>query len=170
MNDKQQILTVLREELRQWEELLAGKGEEQITTPWTPQKPYNRSLKDVIAHLGAWQQVSLARADAAYLDRSPEFPAWLAGRDPDVDDAAELDRLNDGIYAATCNQSWAKVHSEWLQGFLWFLELAERFPESDLGDTERYPWLEGHPLSLVFLNSCKHHQEHRKLLASENSP
>lgn len=170
MNDKQQLLTVLQEEFTQWEKLLASRSEEQITTPSAPQKPYNLSLKDVVAHLGAWQQVSLARAEAASLGGSPEFPAWLAGRDPDVDGEAELDQLNDSIYEAKCDQSWTSVHREWQQGFLRFQALAETFSERDLWDTERYPWLSGNSLAPVFLNSCQHHREHREQLTLSNTP
>lgn len=168
MKDKPPILTVLREELRRWEELLAMRDEEQIITPSAPQKPYNRSLKDVVAHLRAWQQVSLARAEAASLGGSPELPTWLAGRDPDVDDAAELDQLNTSIYKATRDLPWPSVYYDWQQGFLRFQELAETFSERDLWDTERYPWLAGYPLSVVFLNSCQHHREHRESLTSVN--
>lgn len=33
LNDKQQILTTLRQEFNRWEELLAGMSDEQITDP-----------------------------------------------------------------------------------------------------------------------------------------
>ena len=56
MNDKKQILTILKEEFNRWEELVAGMSEEQITAPHLPS---NLSIKDVIAHLRAWQQVSM---------------------------------------------------------------------------------------------------------------
>jgi len=71
MNGKQQILTTLREDFSRWEELLASMSEEQITAP---QLPSNLSIKDVIAHLRAWQQRSIARLEAAVLNRNPSFP------------------------------------------------------------------------------------------------
>jgi len=168
MQARHQILTMLREEFRQWDELLVNIGEEQVSTLHAPQKPYNSSLKDVVAHLAAWQQVSLARAEAANADRCPEFPAWLAGRDPDVDGFAELDQLNDSIYEAAARKSWTSIYLEWRHVFLRFLEMAEKLPEKDLEDAGRFPWLKGHPLSLVFLNCCKHHREHRELFSTED--
>jgi len=74
MNGKQQILTTLREDFSRWEELLASMSEEQITAP---QLPSNLSIKDVIAHLRAWQQRSIARLEAAVLNRNPSFPGFM---------------------------------------------------------------------------------------------
>jgi hypothetical protein len=80
MSDKQHIPTMLREEFQRWEELLASLSEEQITAP---QLPADWSIKDVIAHLMAWQQRSIARLEAALLNRAPELPKWPAELDPE---------------------------------------------------------------------------------------
>ena len=45
-----------------WELLLASLSEKQLTDS---NLPSNLSVKDVIAHLWAWQQLSVARAEAA---------------------------------------------------------------------------------------------------------
>ena len=71
MNDKKQILTMLKEEFNRWENLLGGMSEEQITAPHLPS---NLSIKDVIAHLRAWQQVSVARLEAALHNQQPAYP------------------------------------------------------------------------------------------------
>src|SRR5947208_3318623 len=70
MNMKTHILTALKEQVDHWESLLAEMNEEQITAP---QLPSTWSVKDIIAHLRAWQQRSIARLDAARLNREPEF-------------------------------------------------------------------------------------------------
>ena len=56
MNMKDHILTALREQFNRWEKLLASMSDEQITAPHLPS---NWSIKDVIAHLRAWQQRSI---------------------------------------------------------------------------------------------------------------
>ena len=81
MKMKQHILAALSEEFNAWEELLTSMSEEQITTPPLPS---DLSIKDVIAHLWVWQQRSVARLEAALLDREPEFPGWPAELDPDL--------------------------------------------------------------------------------------
>lgn len=154
MNDKQQILTMLRSEFNRWEELLAGMSEAQITAP---QLPSNQSIKDVIAHLWAWQQRSIARLEAALLGRAPEFPNWPADLDPEPND--EPHQLNAWIYETNRERPWSSVHQDWRAGFLRFLELAEAIPEPHLLETGKYAWLEGHPLSLVLLGSYEHHHE-----------
>src|SRR6266511_215426 len=92
MNDKEQVLRMLKEEFNRWEELLTGLNKEQINVPLTPS---TFSIKDTLAHLRAWQQVSIARLEAAQLDKKPVFPDWSAGLDPDAEDA---DPLNASIY------------------------------------------------------------------------
>jgi len=159
MNDKQQILTTLRAGFNHWEELLAGLSEQQITTPLLPS---NWSIKDVIAHLRAWQQRSIARLEAALLDKEPEFPRWPAKLDPEPE--GQPHQMNAWLYETYREQPWSSVHRDWREGFLRFLELGEALPEKDLLEPGRYPWLEGHPASLVLLASHEHHQEHLETL------
>ena len=154
MNDKQQILTTLREEFNRWEELLASLSEVQITAPHLPS---NWSIKDVIAHLRAWQQVSIARLEAAQLNKEPVFPNWLSGLDPESEE--DRDQFNARIYETYHNKSWSRVHPDWRDGFLRFLELGEAIPENDLLDAERYPWLKGYSLFAVLQGSYEHHHE-----------
>lgn len=160
MNDKQHILTTLREEFNWWEELLASLSEAQITAP---QLPDNWSIKDVIAHLRAWQQRSIARLEAALLNREPEFPKWPAELDPEVE--GQPHELNAWIYETYRDQSWSNVYRDWREGFLQFLDLGEAIPEKDLLDPGRYPWLEGYPLAFILQASYEHHHEHQDYLA-----
>jgi hypothetical protein len=154
MSDKTQIIAMLREEFNGWEELLASVGEEQIIAPHLPT---TWSIKDVIAHLWAWQQLSIARLEAALLNREPEFSMWPAELDAESED--DLDQINAWIHETYHERPWSNVHRDWRGGFLRFLELAEAISEKDLLAAGRYPWLEGQPLSLVLLGSYEHHHE-----------
>jgi hypothetical protein len=155
MNMKEHILTALREQLDRWEELLASMGDEQITTP---DQPSGWSIKDVIAHLMAWQQRSIARMEAALNDREPEFPSWIQNIDPDEE--GYTDRINAWIYDTYREQPWSKVHQDWKAGFQRLLELGEAIPEKDLLDASRYAWLQEYPLAYILLATYDHHQEH----------
>jgi hypothetical protein len=159
MNEKQHILTALREEFNQWEALLASLSEAQITDP---QLPENWSIKDVIAHLRAWQQRSIARLEAALLNRAPEYPAWPAQFDPEAE--GEPHDLNAWLYASDRDQPWSSVHRDWREGFVRFLELAQAIPEKDLLEAGRYAWLEGYALIAVLQGSYEHHREHAEWL------
>jgi len=159
MNDKHQLLTALREEFNRWEELLGSLSEEQITAPLLPK---NWSIKDVIAHLWAWQQRSIARLEAVLLNRAPEFPRWPSGLDPEQE--GQPHELNAWIYETCHDQPWSTVHQNWRAGFLRFLELGQAIPEKDLLDVGRYPWMDGQPLALILQASYEHHQEHEDYL------
>jgi hypothetical protein len=154
MSDKQQILTAVREEFDRWERLLAGLREEQITAPLLPS---HWTIKDVMAHLHAWQLRSIARLKAALDDREPQFPAWPSGLDPEPD--GQPHDVNAWLYEQYRDQPWSQVYRQWRDGFLRFLELGAAIPEEDLLDPRRYPWMEGYPLSLVLSASFDHHHQ-----------
>ena len=158
---KQHMLSALREEFNQWENVLAGLSEAQLTTPHLPS---TLSIKDEIAHLWAWQQRSIARMEAARLNREPEFPQWPATLDPDSEDTT--DQINAWIYETNREQPWSTVYQQWRDGFLHLLEVGEAITERDLLDSSRYAWLNGYPLAFILVASYDHHQEHlEKLLA-----
>jgi len=155
MNDKAQLLTILKEEFNRWEELLAGISEEQITAS---DLIADMSIKDIVAHLTVWQQISVARLEAARQNKKPEYPEWHAEFDPETEE--ELAKINASIYESRHQHSWSAVHQEWMERFLHFLELAESIPEKDLLENGKYPWLPEYPLSAVLLGSYEHHEEH----------
>jgi hypothetical protein len=155
MSMKQHILAALREELEQWEALLASLSEIQITTPNTPSV---WSCKDVIAHLRAWQQRSNARFEAALQNREPVFPKWPAELDPESE--GDTDPVNAWIYESAREQPWPEVYRNWKEGFLHLLESAEQISERDLLDPSKYPWMQDIPLVLVLVGTYDHHQEH----------
>jgi len=159
MNDKSQFIAALRDVFNRWEQLLAALNEEQITA----RLPSSRlSIKDVMAHLWAWQQVSSARLEAALSNREPEFPQWLAGLHPESEE--NRDKYNERIYQDNRESPWSSVHQVWKAGFLRFLELAEAIPEPDLLEVGKYSWLREYPLSAVLLGSYNHHHEHLESL------
>jgi hypothetical protein len=151
METKKQIILKLREEFNRWEELIAGLNEGQINLPLTPS---TFSIKDTLAHLMAWQQVSIGRLTAARLGKEPVFPEWAVGIDPDTEEA---DPINARIYELYRQQSWARVHQDWREGFIRFLKLSEDIPENDFADAKKYAWLNGYPLLAVLEGSFEHH-------------
>jgi hypothetical protein len=161
MNMKDHILTALREQFSQLEELFTGLSEEQIITPNFDD---NWSIKDIVNHLWGWQQISAARMNAAVLDREPEFPNWLTSFPGNWDEDAN--QTNDWIYQNFHSQSWAEADQNWREGFLRLLDLAEVISERDLLDGDRYLWLKGYSLAFILVASYEHHQEHlEKLIA-----
>lgn len=159
MNMQDHILAAMREQFERWEQLLSGMDEPQITAPRFDQ---GWSIKDVVAHLWAWQQVSLARLQAAGQGGQPHFPAWAARSRSGWEESA--DQTNARIYAAYHRKPWPEVYQEWRAGYLRLLELGQSFAERDLLDGGKYPWLRGYSLAFVLVASYEHHQEHLEKL------
>ncbi len=159
MDMKGHILTGMREMYDRWEAMLAGLSAEQITTPFLPSE---WTTKDILAHVRAWQQRSIARFEAALSNQEPDYPRWLPGVDPDA--PGVTDQMNAWIYEANRDLPWSVVHQNWRDTFLHLLELGERISEIDLLDTGKYPWMKGYPLVLILLFSYDHHKEHYEKL------
>ena len=81
MSEKTKIIQKLREEFNRWEGFLTGIDEEQILAP---DRIASLSIKDIVAHLTAWQHISVARLEAALNSGQPEYPMWLAGFKPEL--------------------------------------------------------------------------------------
>jgi hypothetical protein len=159
MNMKEHILTALREQLDSWEELLASLSEEQINAP---QLDFDWSIKDVMAHLWGWQQISIARMEGGLQDQEPEFTSWAAELGDDWEE--NTDKTNALFYESNYTKPWLEVHQNWRDGFLRFLELGNKVSEKDLLDGGRHSWLKGYSLAFILVASYDHHQEHLEKL------
>ncbi len=162
MNMKGHILAALGEQLARWEALLAGLSEAEITAP---RYDLGWSIQDVVAHLWAWQQISLARVEAAAQGRAPVFPAWLEELPGDWED--DVDRTNAHIYAHCRAWPWPQVYADWRAGYRRLLEAAASIAERDLLSGGRYPWLGGYPLAIVLTATYDHHDEHWEWMREE---
>lgn len=161
MDMKGHILAALEEQFDRWEELPGSLSEEQVTAP---EFDYNWSIKDVRAHLWAWQQISIARMEAGWHDREPEFPDWIVESVENWEEDA--DRVDALIFERYHEKPWSEIHQTWKDEFLRFLDLGEKVSERDLLDGDRYLWLKGYSLAFILVASYEHHQEHlEKLLA-----
>lgn len=158
MNMQEHILTALREQFEAWEGLFASLSEEQITAP---RFDYDWSIKDVIAHLWAWQQISIARLEAGVQNRAPEYPTWIVSLENWEEDA---DQVNALTFERNHAMPWSEIYPNWKNGFLRFLEVGNAMSERDLLDGDRYSWLEGYSLAFILVASYDHHQEHLEKL------
>ncbi len=154
MQSRQELLNALRQEQDRWENLLAGLSEEQIAAR---QLPSGLSIKDVVAHLGAWQRLSIARLEAALDNRDPHYSLGPEGLDPDSEE--NLEQINAWIHETNLDRSWSDVYRDWKDGFRRFLQLAEALPEEALMQPARYPWLKDARLSAVLAGSYEHHHD-----------
>jgi hypothetical protein len=161
MTMKEHILAALREQVERWEDLLEGRSEEQLDSP---QFDLDWSIKDVMAHLWAWQQISIARMEAGVMGREPMYPQWILSLGEDWEENA--DRVNALTFESNHWKPWSEVYLNWKTGFRRFLELGDQISERDLLDGDRYDWLKGYSLAFILVASYEHHQEHLEKLKS----
>lgn len=159
MNEKQEMIAKLKDEYNSWRDLLGSMSEAQITAQNLPD---NWSIKDVMAHLMEWQQLSIARVQASLSGTEPTLPRWLDGLDPESEE--DTDKFNARIYESHSGEPWSSVSRSWENGFLRFVELSAAVPESDLMQEGKYPWLNGYALIEVLEGALEHHAEHREEL------
>ena len=161
MNMKDHILAALREQFDRWQELLARLTEEQIIAP---RFDFDWSIKDVIAHLWAWQQISIARMEGSINEQEPAYPKWIVDIIENWEDDA--DRVNALTFETQHSKPWSEIYGNWRSGFLRFLNLGNAISEKNLLDGDKYRWLNGYSLAFILVASYDHHQEHyEKLLA-----
>ena len=159
MSMKEHILAALREQFEHREALLASLNEEQIAASRFDK---NWSIKDVMNHLWAWQQISIARLEGGVMGDEPDYPQWILSVGEDWEDQA--DAVNALVFERNHNKPWLEVYQNWRNGFLRLLELGEQISERDLLDGSRYSWLKGYNLAYILLASYDHHQEHLEKL------
>ena len=159
MKMKEHILAAMREQFELWDELLSSSSEREITAP---RFDLDWSIKDVIAHLWAWQQISIARMEGGVFDREPEYPGWIVDSIENWEEDA--DRVNALTFDTYHEKPWSLIYGNWRNGFLQFLELASNVPERNLLDGDKYPWLNGYNLAAILIASYDHHQEHLEKL------
>ena len=164
MNDKQQILNMLKAEFKRWNALLTGLSEEQVIAT---QLDSGQTIKDQIAHLWAWQQRTSARTEAAATDREPDMPKWPEALNVESDD--DVDQVNAWIYENNRAKTWAQVYGDWRSQFLRIIRFSEQINEEDLLNPKRYAWLRGLTMGFILEASCDHHDEHYEPLAERIS-
>lgn len=127
---KAELLKAIRAERRLLERALAEidpalYDEAGVCKKW--------SIKDLLAHLAAWEQT---------------FIRWYAARDqmsdglmpPEVQSAAALNAYNQHLYERYRDGSLSQVQAFFQQSFQQIIALVEQIPEGDLFTPHRYPW------------------------------
>jgi hypothetical protein len=156
--EKQELIAMHERELEAWDRLLTSLSTAQITNRLLPD---GLSIKDTIAHLGAWQERTIAQLEAALHGQTPRFPHWPVelGEEESPD---AVDRANAWILETHRDRLWADVHQGWRKNFLHFLELLRAIPESDVRPGGKLAWVaEYQPLDGHTDTYDYHHAEHR---------
>ena len=148
--NKTKLLSEMRDGYTAFENLLAPLSETQMTTAGVNGE---WSIKDILAHLAAWQKRTLNRLDAAVRNEKPSIPG--------LTNDEEMHRLNDQFYQENKDRPLTDILTDFRTTYSQILDVVQAAPEEVLIDPQRVPWLRGAALwEVVAGNTYEHYQEH----------
>jgi hypothetical protein len=155
--NKNELIEALRAERARWEALLAEVGAERMTVPGATGK---WSVKDVIAHLTAWEERPVAWLEAAQTGGQPTPPPWDSA-------LSSYEQVNEWLFQSNRERSLSDVLTQSRQVFDRLIELIRAVPYEDITTPGRFEWLEGGTiLERIPGDSYAHYQEHATWIRS----
>lgn len=151
--DKLKLLDLIQTEYDFVKRTLSLMSSEQMLQPGASYGEW--SVKDVVAHLAAWQNRFLGWFAASQRGETPELPApgytW-----------EDLNRLNEQTRLADKDRPLDKVLSDFHASYEQIVEVVEAHSEEDLFDPDLYEWTsEQSPLWMyVAHNTYLHYYAH----------
>jgi hypothetical protein len=142
-----ELLSNIRSGRAQLKSALASLSDDQLLAPnlhggW--------SIKDLIAHIGFWEQHTAIEFGA--LLRGVELP----------DEGLTLDELNARVYAQNQHKPLAEVHLEEQSAYEQLFLLVENALDDDLFNPQRFAWTDGKPFAeWIENNTYGHYVEHQ---------
>jgi hypothetical protein len=150
--NKQQLLMTLRDERAAWDTLLNSLSDKQSTTPGITGE---WSVKDIIAHINAWESRPVAWLEAIERGAQPTPPSW--SRDLDEDS------INAWIFKTNRHRSLPEVRNEARQTFERLVQGIERMDEEQLNTP--IAWLNHSAFSdSIAGNTWEHYQAHAEMI------
>ena len=148
--DKLRLLDLIRTERAFLELTLALLSDDQMIAP---DLDNGRSVKDILAHIAAWEQVCIGWLEAGRKGEEPPKPTPGLSND-------EVDRFNEEIYTRNKDRSLADVQAEFKHSYEQIVQLTESLSEDELFDPERFPLLKNPAYLPVYYNTYGHYLEH----------
>ena len=73
----------------------------------------------------------------------------------------QMDDLNERDFLRARDYTLQEARNDYRQSYQQFLELLKSVPEEDFGETHRFSWWQGRPISMfIAANSFQHYREH----------
>jgi len=148
--DKAQLLDEMNSGYAAFENTLAPLDEKQMISSGVNG---DWSIKDILAHLTAWQRYIVIRLQAAARNEKP------AVRGPADDE--EMDKMNARFYEENKSRPLVEVLADFHATYRQVVEAVQALSDEDLFDPQRFAWMKGNALwELVAGNTYDHYQEH----------
>lgn len=109
------------------------------------------SVKDMLAHIGWWEQRATHIIDAVIHGQPPQGSV----------DSENIDQVNAKVYQENRSRSLSDVRQSEQAAYQTLLQLVEAMSEADLFDPQCFTWTKGQPLAnWVIWNTYEHYAEH----------
>jgi hypothetical protein len=156
---KSELLERMREGREVWNSLIAGVPDSVITEPALPG---GWSVKDLMAHIAAYENWTAAQIRAASEGREPTNLELYGVEDvPEDPDGWDLDRLNATIYDRYVATPIADVRRFAERAFAALVAAVEAVPDQDICAPDAQAWTGGETLlQLVPGQSFAHYEHH----------
>lgn len=148
--DKSSLLHEMSNGYTALEDILAPLDQAQMTTPGVNG---DWSIKDILAHLNAWQDYTVIRLQAAARNEEPAVhgPA----------DDEETDKMNARFYEENKSRPLDEVLADFRTTYRQIEEGVQALNSEDLFEPKRFTWMKDNALwELVAGNTYEHYQEH----------
>jgi hypothetical protein len=160
---KQELIQRIETDWTRLQTSLDGLSEEQLHLPGVVGE---WSVKDILAHIAAWQSrliTAMFKAEKGFV------PDTTSG-------GATVDKLNAQWYREMKDRSFDQVWEDLDASYHQILARLEKWSEKDLFDAKRFKWMQGEPFERYIAgDSYEHYVEHaeqieawRKQLAMAN--
>jgi len=146
------------------ESLIAPLSDEQMCLPALDGQ---RSVKDVLAHIAAWERRCVDWIKAGLRGETPSLPEAGYGWE-------DIDRLNEKTFQENRERPLQEVLADSHQAYKLLLAEVQGLSEADLIEPQRFAWTEGRTslVPYVAANSYEHYDEHAEQIREriENQP
>ena len=140
---KDELLANIRRDRALLDALVAGLGEAQMLEPALDD---GWSVKDVLAHIAAWEQLCTSWLDAIARGETPERP-----------EVQDVNGTNARFHEQARATPLADVVAESARSYQSIVEAVKRLPAADLADEKHFGWPTAR---VVSANTDDHYREH----------
>lgn len=153
-SQKTDLLTAIQEQRAALEELLAELTQAEMVLPGVEGE---WSVKDILAHLAAWQEYTLYRLEAALAGRFPEKPP-LQGWE-------EIHAQNQQYFETYRSLSLGEVLYAFRSTYARMVAKVEALDEAFIASKLPEEWFGGRAVhALITANTCWHDAEHTEAI------
>ena len=147
--NKSELFGAIRAEYDELNSLLASMSEAQMTESGAQDE---WSVKDIVAHLTAWQSLLGQWLEQARRGETPRPANWPEGY---------IDRLNRQFYDENRNRPLADVLADYHRSHERAVAAIDFYSDAELNDPHCFAWWDGEPiLTLIEGNTYGHFAEH----------